>query len=38
MDEGERVLQRKKLLFEEIERESFESVRGAIRGDKKEEF
>ena len=34
----ERVLQCEKLLFKEIKKESFESVRGAVRGDKKEEF
>ena len=38
LDEGKRVLQCEKLLFEGIERESFESVRGAVRGDKKKEF
>ena len=38
LDEGERVLQLEKLLFEGIEKESFESVKGAIRRDPKEEF
>ena len=35
LDEGERVLQLEKLLFEGIERENFESLRWAVRGDKK---
>ena len=34
----ERALQCEKLLFEGIERESFESMRGDVRGVKKEEF
>ena len=38
MDEGERVLQREKLLFEMIKRESFESMRGAVKWDKKKSF
>ena len=38
MDEGERVLQREKLFFKGIERESFKIVRGVVREDKKEEF
>ena len=38
MDEGERVLQHEKLMFERIKRESFESMRWVVRGDKKKCF
>ena len=38
LDEEERVLQCEKLLFEGIEKESFESMIGVVRGDQKEEF
>ena len=35
LNEGERVLQHEKLMFKGIKRESFESMRWAIKGDKK---
>ena len=38
MNEGERVLQYEKLMFEGTKRESFESMKWAVRGDKKKCF